>query len=56
MENWDWAREGVRFPPILGLVVGFEAPCGEVLVVLGWVGLDWQPAEPRFECPASHEP
>ena len=32
---------GGWFPPILGLVVSFEAPWEEVLVVLGWVGLEW---------------
>ena len=54
-ECWDWHREGVRFSPILGLVVGFEAPWGEVLVVPGLVGFDWQhwqPIGPRFEWPA----
>ena len=53
-EHWDWPWEGVQLPPILGLVVGFEAPWGEFLVVPGWVGLDWQhwwPVGPHFEWP-----
>ena len=38
-EHWGWVGEGVQLPPILGLVVGFEAPWGEFLVVPGWVVL-----------------
>ena len=51
----DLVGEGVQLPPILGLVVVFEAPWGEVLVVPGWVGIDWQhwrPVGPHFEWPA----
>ena len=51
-EHWDWPGEGERLPPILGMEVGFEAPWGEILVVLGWVGLDlprWRPIGPRSE-------
>ena len=36
-----WLGVGVLLPLILGLAVGFEAPWGEVLAVLGCVGLDW---------------
>ena len=39
LERWDWLGEGLRLPPTLGLVVGFEALWVEVLVVPGWVGL-----------------
>ena len=39
LEHCDWPGEGEWFPPILGLVVGFEAPWGEALEVPGWVVL-----------------
>ena len=39
LECWEWPGEEWRFPPTLGLVVGFEAPWEEVLVVSGWVVL-----------------
>ena len=58
-EHWDWLREGEQLPPILGLVVGFEAPWEEVLMVLGWVGLDWKQwwlVGSHFEWPALHDP
>ena len=49
------AWEEVWLPPILGLVVGFEAPYEEVLVVPSWVGLGWghwPPVGHHFEWPA----
>ena len=58
-ERWDLVGEGVRFLPILGLVVGFEAPSGEVLVVSGWIGLDlqrWWLVGPCFGWPTLHQP
>ena len=54
-EHWDWPGEGERFPPILGLVVGSEAPWEELLVVPDCVGLEWEhwrPIGPHFERPA----
>ena len=55
LERWDWLGKGGLLPPILGLVVGFEAPWEEVLGVPSWAGLDWehwQLVGPHFEWPA----
>ena len=42
LERWDWPGEGEQLPPILGLVVAFESPWKEFLMVPSWVGIDWE--------------